>query len=224
VQMAIGILAAGIAALLLLSLVTGLDPRHHAAVFWNQGIGPVATLAEHLQRAGYVTRGVNTNVFLKELAGLEVPLNLDGRSLVPLLRGEAEAPRGILYALEPLSNRKGRTGVAWSARDGRLKWIRIDGTKPSGGTTWPGECYDLLADPGERRNLANLGPGPCAELASATERWRARGLDGRCRAPGRCPHRREAPRTRLSALTRSSQLASRDEHDRGRWHDPTRRV
>lgn len=347
------------------SLITGLDPRHHGAIFWNQGIGAVTTVAEHLQRAGYVTRGVNTNVFLKkagfergfdryetpakgwntpatlvnetvkkggpvepgsflyvhyldphdpydpnaearallvrpyqgdasgsmkfirgllmggaifpdkddvrhlsdlydaevrtvdaalgslldwlretgvyddalvivasdhgeelhehgswlhgftlfdeqlhvpllikppqsmdvggalredpvslvdvmptilELAGLDAPSNLDGRSLVPLLRGEPGALPRTLYALEPLSGRRGRTGIAWSARNGHLKWIRIAGTKPSGGAPWPGECYDLLADPGEQQNLANLGPGPCAELASAAERWRAEGL------------------------------------------------
>lgn len=347
------------------SLITGLDPRHHGAVFWNQGIGPVATLAEHLQRAGYATRGVNTNVFLKkagfergfdryetpakgwnipgtlvnetvkkggpvepgsflyvhyldphdpydpdaearallvrpyqgdasgsmefirgplmggaappneddvrhlsdlydaevrtvdaalgdlldwlretgvyddalvivtsdhgeelyehgswlhgftlfdeqlhvpllikppqsmeaggamrdepvslvdvaptilELAGLDAPSHLDGRSLVPLLRGEPQAPPQTLYALEPLSSRKGRTGVAWSARNYPLKWIRVHGTYPSGRAPWPGECFDLLADPGEQQNLARLGPGPCAELASAAERWRAEGL------------------------------------------------
>jgi len=347
------------------SLITGLDPRHHGAVFWNQGIGPVATLAEHLQRAGYATRGVNSNLFLVkagfergfdryqtpatgwnvpgslvnetakesgplsrasflyvhyldphdpyepdaearallvgpyqgdasgsmqyirgplmggetppskddvrylselydaevrtvdavvgslldwlretgvyddalvivtadhgeelyehggwlhgftlfdeqlhvpllikpprsmdaggavrtepvslvdvvptilDIAGLEIPPDLDGRSLVPLLEGEAPIPPRTLYALEPLSNRWGRTGIAWSARKGRFKWIRVHDSYPSGVAPWPGEYYDLVADPGEQQNLAELGPGPCVELAREVESWRAEGL------------------------------------------------
>jgi N-acetylglucosamine-6-sulfatase len=111
-----------------------------------------------------------------ELVGLDDDSNLDGRSLVPLLRGESPAPARTLYALEPLRGEKDVVSIALSARRGRLKWIRVHGSHTSGAAPWPGACYDLVADPGEQRNLANLGPGPCAELARALESWRTAGV------------------------------------------------
>ncbi len=73
-----------------------------------------------------------------ELAGLEVPESVEGRSLVPLLRGESPDWRQFLHIEHsPLHQ---------SLTDGAEKfiWYVPDGSE---------QFFDLRTDPGERRNL-----------------------------------------------------------------------
>lgn len=52
------------------SILTGLSPRHHGAVLWNEGLGNVETLAERLTAAGYRSRALIANAYLRD-AGFE---------------------------------------------------------------------------------------------------------------------------------------------------------
>lgn len=88
---------------------------------------------------------------------LEAPPALQGRSLLPLLRGEVVPPRDVVTSLSrfpPLESRSLRRG-AWKYvhryRDGRHA------------------LYDLEHDPGEQRNLLAERPEKALELAASLE-------------------------------------------------------
>jgi arylsulfatase A-like enzyme len=75
---------------------------------------------------------------LLDLAGCEIPATVEGRSLVPLLRGGKPAWRDYLtieHAPEHQSLTDGREKFIWLVADGREQF------------------FDLVADPGERHNL-----------------------------------------------------------------------
>ena len=114
-----------------------------------------------------------------EIASLPLPEGLDGRSLVPDLLGRPSPPPSprTIFALEPLAGRDGPTGMAYAGRSNGLKWIEVDGRYPGREAPPFGECYDLGADPGEQRNLANAERGPCAELARRVGSWRGGGVE-----------------------------------------------
>jgi len=99
---------------------------------------------------------------LLEMAGVEIPQTVEGRSLLPLMRGEDAAWRPHLHIEHaPLHH---------TLTDGRQKyiWHALDGRE---------QLFDLSADPGERRDLAaDAGQAP------ALSRWRSiliRELQGR---------------------------------------------
>ena len=92
---------------------------------------------------------------LLELAGAQVPAGLDGRSLVPLLRGDRNTPDRSLFAMEHYYGWE--NGERWSTaeilprpltiavlRDGRWFIAGIDGE----------EVYEAEGDPDQSRNLA----------------------------------------------------------------------
>lgn len=91
---------------------------------------------------------------LLELAGVPIPSSVEGRSLVPLLRGESVAWREHLHIEHaPLHH---------SLTDGRTKyiWWVPDGKE---------QLFDLASDPTERHDLAGD-----AQQANRLTLWRAR--------------------------------------------------
>ncbi len=81
-----------------------------------------------------------------ELAGVASPNGLDGRSIVPTLRGQHQPDAPGFYWEEP-----GKDGLMQAARLGDWKGIR---NAPGA----PLEVYNLRDDVGESRNLANDHP------------------------------------------------------------------
>jgi arylsulfatase A-like enzyme len=119
---------------------------------------------------------------LLELLGVEPTHRLgdqiEGRSLVPCLRGEdlperpVFAESGFAYYFD-LVRRRERNGVA-----GRFRAVTLDGWKliwtPFQRPEWEWELYHLDEDPGETRNLYRPDHPRLAELKASLEAWMAR--------------------------------------------------
>lgn len=102
---------------------------------------------------------------LLELAGISQPasLSIDGKSLVPLLRGRDLDPRPLYWHYPHYGNQGGAPGGA--IRDGDWKLIEWyeDGAV---------ELFNLQEDIGETRNLAQQRPDKIQELKTKLEAWR----------------------------------------------------
>lgn len=97
---------------------------------------------------------------LVDLAGLPLPDGkpLDGRSLKPLLLSLDESwPERMIF-----SHWKGRVSV-------RTQRFRLDHR---------GKLFDMVADPGQDREVTGEHPEVAARLANAAERWRGELLPG----------------------------------------------
>jgi arylsulfatase A-like enzyme len=90
------------------------------------------------QRIEAIVRLIDVKPTLLELAGVELPEHLQGRSLVPLMRGAKEESR-------PVFSERIKGERRFALQSGRWKYIR----KPGGE-----ELYDLERDPGEQHNVA----------------------------------------------------------------------
>ncbi|MBM4092410.1 MAG: N-acetylgalactosamine-6-sulfatase [Planctomycetes bacterium] len=90
------------------------------------------------------------------LGGTEVPeqIALDGYDMLPVLAGAGPSPRASMF----WEHRGGR-----AARLGRFKWL--DAGKATG-------LYDVVADPGETRDLSVQHPEQVRELEAAWAAWR----------------------------------------------------
>src|SRR4029079_12752749 len=80
---------------------------------------------------------------LLELAGLAPTPRVHGRSLVPLLAGEAAPAPPPAYSESMAPALQYGWSAMFSLRDGR--WKYVDAPRP--------ELYDLATDPGETRNV-----------------------------------------------------------------------
>ena len=102
---------------------------------------------------------------LVELADARPPAGqlLDGVSLVPLLRGRPDLERRDLFWHFPCY--VGRATPSSAIRAGRYKLVEFF---EDGGRV---ELYDLVADPGERRDLAATQPDIARELAARLRTW-----------------------------------------------------
>ena len=92
-----------------------------------------------------------------DLAGAGLPTDrpLDGKSLLPLLRGEDEALGHDRLVW--------RNGKSWALRDGSWKLVRYDGEQPF--------LFDLATDPTESKNLAPTMGDRAAELERRYQAW-----------------------------------------------------
>jgi arylsulfatase A-like enzyme len=103
---------------------------------------------------------------LLELLQVQAPYPLEGRSLVPLLRGSAlPAAKGTLAGLhfaEYGADVPGYTKAVWNARWRLIRFVEPD-------STWV-ELYDRQVDRAETRNLAGEHSDVVAELQAALDR------------------------------------------------------
>ncbi len=80
---------------------------------------------------------------LLDMCGLEIPGIVDGKSLLPVMRGEVDRVRDIVHGEHPYG---GDTSVHYLT-DGREKYIWFSGDGHE-------QLFDLVADPQELRDLA----------------------------------------------------------------------
>jgi arylsulfatase A-like enzyme len=131
--------------------------REPMIVRWPGGAEAGATCAEAVSSIDFLPT-------LLDIAGLEPEQSVDGRSLVPLLRGTGGLDREALFWHYPhYGNQGGRPGSA--VRAGRWKLIEWAGEEQA-------ELYDLAADPGETTDLAAREPERVAALRARLAAWR----------------------------------------------------
>ena len=96
---------------------------------------------------------------LCELIDVPIPEGLDGRSLVPLMQGQAENwPDDVYSELYHPFN-----GPSEMVKDGNLKYFRFKGKG------WPEQLFDLAKDPEEKTNLID-DPAYTADLTRLREK------------------------------------------------------
>lgn len=102
---------------------------------------------------------------LLELLQVDPPYPLEGRSLVPLLRGKslraAPGPLGGLHFAEYGADRPGYAKAVWDADWRLIRFVEPD-------STWV-ELYDRRLDRAETRNLAAARPDVAARLVAALD-------------------------------------------------------
>jgi len=117
-----------------------------------------------------VARTIDIMPTLLDLAGLPVPEGLQGRSLVPLARGDDRGPAPPAYSESgrnyfkenPRQYIEGTAGKWRMMRDDRFKLILIPRDPEP---VW--EFYDLAADPGETTNVIDRFPDDVERLRGA---------------------------------------------------------
>jgi len=134
------------------------------------------------KRVGAITDSIDILPTVCELLGLKLPVDdsevqafgeIDGASLMPLIRGEAAAVRAHSFA---------ENAYFHAAQDGRFKLL-VDARASSEPTLaaarlvkdrFVPRLYDLAADPHEQTDVLDLHPGPAEELFQALRRWNER--------------------------------------------------
>lgn len=127
------------------------------------------------RRVASVVQHIDLVPTLLDLLGVSVPQDLRGRSLVPLLRGDAGAalPEQGVYAEALYSRYHFGWSELYSLTDARYRFIRAPRA----------ELYDLQEDPGEQRNLASERRSTSSAMRSALDRLLAgRAIDAPARA------------------------------------------
>lgn len=109
---------------------------------------------------------------LLTFAGLPPLAGAEGRSLAPLLSGEEDPGRS------PYAFTESGYSEAWqrSIRDARWKLVHVRDPADRAlmtGAEW--ELYDVIADPGETRNLFAQAPAEAERLAAGLADWVRRG-------------------------------------------------
>ena len=117
----------------------------------------------------------------EEAAGLKAPADhaIDGRDLEPLLRGEPQDERPLVWHMPHFWGVHGPGIQPYSAvRSGDLKLLFLQGDERL-------ELYDVVADPGEEQDLAAERPEDVARLARVlAEELERRGAQGPVRRVG----------------------------------------
>lgn len=113
---------------------------------------------------------------LLDLAGAPVPPGVEGRSLLPLLRGEKTTWRDYLHIEHaPMHHAltDGREKYVWFVADGREQFFCLDND--------PSECHDMTCCPEAAERLSHWRGRMIQELAGRPEGF----SDGRTLIPGR---------------------------------------
>ncbi len=117
--------------------------------------------------AGRRIRGYNLHQDLMptilELAGIDSGISFDGKSLMPLVRGERASQRSEFYITE----------CTWMRKHGwrTPQWKLILALEPDFHFKPPVELYNLVEDPEENINLAESEPEIVALLKGRMEAW-----------------------------------------------------
>ncbi len=120
--------------------------------------------------AGKRVAGYNTQQdllpTLMELCGIESNIAFDGKSLLPMLRGEVPSHASEFYITE----------CTWMRKHGwrTPQWKLIEALEPDFHFKPPLELYNLVEDPGELVNLAEAQPEMAAALQKRMNDWIAK--------------------------------------------------
>ncbi len=106
-----------------------------------------------------VVESIDVMPTLLELAGIPSPQGIQGRSLLPLVKGQ---PAGPFRAFSESPFYGGRRAI--SLGNHRLLLSRADGSR---------EFYDLSVDPLEQEDLASQEPPELSRLADGLDSWQA---------------------------------------------------
>lgn len=99
-----------------------------------------------------------------DLCGVGIPFEAQGRSLVPLMRGQDPEWTEVAFIEADWRNRK--HDIKRAIRTGRYKlyYDRLSGSE---------ELYDLVADPGEKNNILETHPEIADPLRKQLRQWMA---------------------------------------------------
>ena len=117
-------------------------------------------------RVGGYNRHEDLMPTILELAGIESGIKFDGKSLMPMIRGEVASYESEFYITE----------CTWMRKHGwrTPQWKLIIALEPDMHFKPPVELYNLVEDPGELVNLADSQPQMVALLKSRMEAWLAK--------------------------------------------------
>ncbi len=179
VDLAVGRLVGGLRELGRWDRTTLVLTSDHGEEFWEHGgFEHGHTLYDELVRVPLLVRtpapaagGVEVDRLVRtidipptllELSGLEAPASFEGRSLAPLLAGESAGP--VLPAFSQ-STLYGAEKMAWRTD----RWCLIVDQAKQGAEAV--ELYDVVADPGQTRDLSRERPEVRDELSRALARF-----------------------------------------------------
>ena len=146
------------------------DPGNLLGVEQNRVLSPLVELRDVMPT-------------LLDIAGLPIPAELDGRSLLPILRGEAERVRDYIHGEH--TGAEGEQGLGnqfivtetdkfvWFTRTGREQYFDL--------TADPLELHDAIHDPARQSRIAELRALLVRELTGREEGY----SDGERLIPGR---------------------------------------
>ena len=117
-------------------------------------------------RVGGYNRHEDLMPTILELAGIESGIKFDGKSLMPMIRGEVASYESEFYITE----------CTWMRKHGwrTPQWKLIIALEPDMHFKPPVELYNLIEDPGELVNLAESQPQMVALLKGRMEAWLAK--------------------------------------------------
>ena len=150
-------------------------PGHNATVYEEEVRIPLVIVWDgHVPagiRADQPAHLVDVAPTVAGLLGLDAIEGSEGLDLAPFCTGSAESDtqRPVFFQRPTYPRERKRftqSGPAYGVRMGRWKYTEPAGDEPS-------ELFDVIADPDERDNLAEVEPARAAELAAVLAEWLA---------------------------------------------------
>jgi arylsulfatase A-like enzyme len=124
------------------------------------------------RRVSHLVQHVDLAPTLLDACGVEMPATMEGRSLLPLMTGDADAP---LY--DRLVTQECTWQAKWALRTDEYKLILSREQGRDLHDMPPRELYHLPTDRCEMHNLADERPGVTAQMEGELEAWIARMME-----------------------------------------------